>query len=268
MAELDDMLRLALELAEQAGVTVRARAGTAQVSRKADRTVVTDVDRAVQQEITRSIDNAYPSHAVIGEETLENEAPRPSPREARFCWVIDPIDGTRNFVAGFPCVATSIAVLDRGSPVVAVVVEHHTGTRFWALAGRGAYRQGQRCVIGEPRPEDDWLVGIPSSKDALSLRAVVAWCSTRGLVARSLGSAAYHLSLVAMGALTGTLCVQCKLWDVAAGLLLVQEAGGTLCTPDGEPVASFDLARDRQDDIPVLASAGWASVRLRRLMTS
>lgn len=267
MAALDDMLRLGLELAEQAGVTVRARAGTAHASRKADRTVVTDVDRAVQRDIARAIRGAHPDHAVIGEETLDDEPPGPSPREARFCWVVDPVDGTRNFVAGFPCVATSIAVLDGGSPVVAVVVEHHTGTRFWAIDGRGAYRQGQRCVIAEPRPDDDWLVGIPSSKDALSLRAATAWCSTRGLVARSLGSAAYHLSLVAVGALAGTLCVQCKLWDVAAGLLLVREAGGTVRTPDGDPITAFDLGRDRQEDIPVLASATWASDRLRQLLT-
>lgn len=262
----DESLAMMLELAQRLEIEAieltRSHLGRVAASQKPDRSVVTDVDHAVQRNIVSAVSERYPDHAFLTEETLENAEAYPDRRSARYCWVIDPIDGTRNFVAGFACFATSIGVLDRGVPVVAAIVEHNLGHVYTAVAGGGAELNGQRLTMIEPDPARDMMVGVPSSKDSLTQSVVALWQGTRGLIPRNLGASAVHLGMVASGALGAMFCKKCKVWDIAAGVLLVTEAGGRVTTPSGEPRVPLDLTADSSVDTPVLAAAPKAHERL------
>jgi len=254
-----ELLRFARRLAVDAGDIARDRGRLGSAKRKADASPVTEIDHAIQAGIVDAIVERFPDHAIIAEEPLPEGlvevAPRPT--EARYCWVIDPLDGTRNLVAGFPFFATSVALLDRGNPIVGVVVEHNLRAVYQAARGNGATCNDQPIRVSDASATDDLLLGVPSSKDPLTERIVRRWLATPGVNLRNVGSAAMHLALVAAGALQGAFCKQCKLWDVAAGVLLVTEAGGIATDPTGKSLIPFDLAidPDAAADIPSLATS-------------
>ncbi|HNQ23576.1 MAG TPA: inositol monophosphatase [Phycisphaerae bacterium] len=251
--QYDDLLELATRLACESGELVRGKLGQIAVYIKPDTSVVTDTDHRIQDQIVRTIRQQHPDHAIVAEEGAEGDAALPHPARAEFCWVIDPLDGTRNFTAGLPCFCTSIGILRQGLPVVGVVVEHNLGIVYRAAVGAGAMCNGRAIAVRELPPELDRLVGIPSGKDWVSLRVIQAWCGIENLAFRNLGSTAWHLALVASGALQATFMQRCKIWDLAAGVLLVQEAGGVVSDARGATLLPFDLARDMQDDLPCLA---------------
>ncbi len=246
------MLHLAETLAVQAGEVTRDPPRSA-ATRKPDDTVVTQTDHAIQEQAVAAIVAQFPDHAIVAEESdhavgcLDRTA-------ARFVWVIDPLDGTRNYAAGMPCYATSIAVLDRGEPIVGVVYEHNLRRLYSARLGGGAYCDAQAIRAVDSAVYHDHLVGVPSSKDDFAVAILRAWAQTKGLVFRSLGSAAMHLALVACGAMSATLSVQTKIWDIAAGALLVREAGGRITTPAGDALTPFDLSADPNRNISFLAA--------------
>ncbi len=250
-----DMLELAQKLGVEAIEFTKPYAGQVASRLKDDASVVTEVDHAVQRHIVSAVAEKFPDHAFLAEESLDAPDSHPDRATARYCWVIDPIDGTRNFVAGFACFGTSIAVLDRGTPVAAVVVEHNLGHVYTATLNGGAFLGDRRLEMPEPDPERDVMVGIPSSKDRLTQRVVLLWQGTRGLITRNLGSSAVHLGMLASGALGAMFCKKCKIWDVAAGVLLVSEAGGRVTDPTGEAILPFDLTGDPNADTPILAAA-------------
>jgi myo-inositol-1(or 4)-monophosphatase len=188
----------------------------------------------------------------------------PLPSAARYCWVIDPIDGTRNFVNGVPCFSTSIAVLDRGQPVVGVVVEHNRRDVFEATLSGGARLNGDPIHCADPPPNRDTLIGLTSDKTSLTRKVLEAWSATQGIVLRNLGSTAVHLALVASGALAADFCCLCKIWDIAAGALLITEAGGRITTPYGDPRIPFDLSLEPTAKLPILAAAPATHERLLR----
>ena len=179
----------------------------------------------------------------------------PAATEARFCWVIDPLDGTRNYAYGVPCFSTSLAVLDRGRPVVGVVFEHNQKLLYAAIAGMGATCNGSGIRAAEVLEGRDVLVAFPSSKDQTTVDVRRDWVPRRGLVGRNLGSTALHLALVASGALSAAFCKRSKIWDIAAGGLLVTEGGGLITDLSGAERMSFDLAAAPDEDLPVLAAA-------------
>jgi myo-inositol-1(or 4)-monophosphatase len=269
---VQDFLELASRLAREAGDISIARINDASASRKSDDTVVTTTDHAIQAQILGAVAELFPDHAVCAEEAQPpplHRPPRAPPLQgggqgsgglhaevsaARFCWVVDPLDGTRNYVSGLPCFATSIAVLERGRPVAAVVYEHNQRLLFSACAGGGAHLNGRRILVEDPPRHGDYLLGIPSSKDFLTQRVVRGWLGTKGFICRNLGATTVHLALVAAGSMAGAFGKQAKLWDVAAGALLVAEAGGRITDPFGGDLLPFRLDADGQRDIPFLAA--------------
>ena len=259
---LTDMLSLARRVGVEAIDITRAHVGRITPDHKSDKSVVTEADHAVQRHIVDNVSRQFPQHAFLTEETMESPGSHPDRRSARYCWVIDPIDGTRNFVAGFACFATSIAVLDRGVPVVAAVVEHNLGHVYTGTLSGGAELNGRRLNMIEPDPAQDMMVGVPSSKDALTQAVVGLWQGTPRLIPRNLGASAVHLAMVASGALGAMFCKKCKIWDVAAGALLVTEAGGRITKPSGEARVPFDLTADPSLDTPILGAAPQAHARL------
>ncbi len=254
-ASIEDMLDLAKRLGSEAAATSLAGFGHARAHRKADNSVVTETDHAIQARVLGAVAEAFPDHAVVAEETIAQPDAHPDAAASRYCWVIDPLDGTRNYACGFPCFATSIAVLDGGRPVVAVVSDHNLGLVYAAAHGLGATLNDQPIRVVEPPADEDYLVGIPSSKDAMTVRVLRSWVAMPGLILRNVGSTALHLAMVASGALAASFGKQAKIWDVAAGALLVTEAGGRITDPKGADCIPFALGGDSNADIPFLAAA-------------
>ena len=255
------MAALAKRLSREACALAKSPVGNQKISRKMDKSVVTETDRAIEAHILRTIAEHYPDHAVCAEESAGRSAMDRT--KARYCWVIDPLDGTRNFVSGFPCFSTSIAVLDRGQPVVGVVLEHNLGSLYAATLGGGATLNDRPMHAGQAQPGFDLLVGVPSSKDPLTVSVLRRWLDAKGLVHRNLGSTALHLGMVAAGTLSAAFCKRCKIWDIAAGALLVTEAGGFISDPFGQPRVPFDLVGDPTDDLPILSA--WPGVHQQLL---
>jgi histidinol-phosphatase len=231
-----DDLALALAIAEQADKVSmdRFRAQDLEVSTKPDRTPVTDADRAVEDIIRDSLRDARPRDQVLGEER-GHSAGAESSRE----WVIDPIDGTSNFLRGMPVWATLIALTINGVPQVGVVSAPALGRRWWAAVGHGAFMS----EYGEERPLQ--VSGVTSLSDAvITYNSLPGWIGVgRGDQAVALASAAWRaraigdfwgFMLVAEGAMD--VCGEFDLqpYDIAALWPIVTEAGGRFSSVDGE----------------------------------
>lgn len=256
------MLTLAKRLTIRAGEMALAGAQHATASLKDDASVVTETDGAVQRMILQAVADAYPDHAVIAEEAMDAPEHHADRASARYCWVVDPIDGTRNYVAGLPCFSTSIAVLDQGRPVVGAIREHNTNQLYTATVGGGAYLDDRPVRINEGANIYDYLIGVPSNKNALTISILTSWLKTKGLLSRNLGSAAAHLAYVSSGGLDAALTTRAKIWDVAAGTLLVLEAGGRVTDLSGTDLVPFDLRADPAAALPALAAGPTMHERL------
>jgi myo-inositol-1(or 4)-monophosphatase len=250
-----ELLEFAKCLAKKTAPLTSEGANRVQTRRKGDQTIVTEIDLAVQEVILREIAAQYPEHAVIAEETIAQPHAHAGIARAKFCWVIDPVDGTRNFAVNFPCFATSIALLEDGEPLVGVVIEHNLGRIYAAARGLGATVDQRPLRAAEPQSDDDWLIGVASNRDPATIAVVHRLLETRGWILRNTGSTAFHLALVASGALTGAYCNQCKIWDIAAGILLVSEAGRIMTDPAGGALVPFSLTGDMTRNLPFLAGS-------------
>lgn len=215
-----------------------AAAGGSDSTAKRDGTPVTAMDLATDQQIRAALEAAFPDHAVISEEgdTVW--------QGATWTWVVDPIDGTSNFTAGIPYWSVSIALLKDGVPVYGCVDAPPLGLRFEAVRGHGATANGDPIHVSDP-------VDFRSGRNRHVPFIVTAGAIRRGvravrLNARILGSAALDLAMVAAGRAAGTYQSVPKAWDMAAGSLLVAEAGGahlSLGEPILPPTVGDELAR-------------------------
>ncbi|MFE9580646.1 histidinol-phosphatase [Nocardia sp. NPDC006044] len=230
-------LELALRLADAADGITRDRFGALdlKVDAKPDLTPVSDADLAVEQAIRQVLSEQRPDDSVLGEEFGG---------DAEFTgrqWVIDPIDGTKNFVRGVPIWATLIALLDDGVPVVGVVSAPALARRWWAAAGSGAWASFDAEA---PKPISVSAVGELSSA-SLGFSSLSGW-RDRGLrdnflsltddVWRVRGYGDFFTyCLLAEGALDIATEPEVSLWDLAALDVLVREAGGRFTSLDGQP---------------------------------
>ncbi len=235
----DQWCRFASELANDARVIAARYRNHMAVSSKMDRSVVTEADHQIQRHMCAAIRDRFPTHAVICEETADYLAQMPSPNEAGFCWVIDPLDGTRNYVRGIPCCCTSIALLEHGQPIVGVIGDMNTPDLYTAIAGQGA-RLNESILSTAPAHEmGKPVVSFQSPRRGERVDHLPPW--TRGVRMRNLGSTAMHLAYVASGALDGAVCLDCRIWDIAAGYLLVVESGGRMTCENGSPLFPLDV---------------------------
>jgi histidinol-phosphatase len=215
-------LVLALELADAADAIslTRFRAGDLQVSAKPDRTPVTDADLAVESAIRERLAAARPADAILGEEEgASGDAPRR--------WVIDPIDGTRNYSRGIPVWATLIALQVDGEVALGVVSAPALGRRWHAERGGGAWAGDDRVRVSSVRSVEDAVLTFALEQPLPSL-ASQAWH------ARGYGDFWSHM-LVAEGAVDGAIdAIGVSIWDLAAVQVIVEEAGGTFTDFAGE----------------------------------
>lgn len=240
--------RLALE-----GVT------TAASTIKEDNSVVTDLDYRVQELIIAGIRRHWPDHAIVGEEnTTDAHAPddtTSSRTGSSVCWVIDPIDGTRSYARNLPGFCTSIGIMIDGTPVAGVIYEPCTGTTYRAVAGQGATRNAIPIQVAAQAPAlNEWVISVPSGTRKRLPAYVHKWLDTYAI--RAFGSAALHLALVAAGCMDACLSAwNAKLWDVAAGYVLVTEAGGHFLPLDGKDLFPVDPVACKDRSFGYLAAS-------------
>ncbi len=227
------MLTMAVRAAHSAGdLIMRAyeRLDTVRVSQKGHNDFVTEVDKAAEKEIIYILHKAFPEHSVLAEEsghTAGND----------FQWVIDPLDGTTNFIHGLPHFAVSIALLHKNRVVQAVIYDPVRQELFTASRGQGAQLNGRRLRISTTKELEQALIGTSlPSRNLDNITPSLAVCDkllrcTAGV--RRLGSAALDLAYIAAGRLDGYWEFGLNPWDIAAGSLLVKEAGGLIGDVDG-----------------------------------
>lgn len=246
------LLAAAVRLARIGGRIAADRIGQAQTGRKADRSFITQVDFEIQETLLRAVADEFSHHAVLAEEELSCPERHAPIHQATHCWVIDPLDGTRNFSRALPIFATSVAVLRAGRPIAAAVCHAMTGQIFAASAGNGATLDGRPVRVRDDPPTADTIVFVRGKSGAPATPVIHRWVDRFAL--RNIGSAALHLAFAAAGSADAAYHQQCKLWDLAAGWLLVTEAGGVITTADGQPVFPCAVADYRGEDMGFLAA--------------
>jgi myo-inositol-1(or 4)-monophosphatase len=201
------------------------------IAEKRPNDCVTEVDQKVEQEIIFHIKRAYPDHSILGEESGETEG-------NEYQWVIDPIDGTRNFIHGFPHFAISIAIMHKGRVEHGVIYDPNRQELFTATRGKGAQLNDRRIRVSDRKRLEDSLLGTGfayrhTDKDnPLPPLILQSFLPESGDIRRA-GAATLDLAYVACGRLDGFWELGLKIWDTAAGTLLVKEAGGIVCDIDG-----------------------------------
>lgn len=233
------MLNTAIKAARRAGSIINRASLDLErlnVARKGPKDYVTEVDRAAEDAIIDILRTAYPDHSFLGEESGEHRAEGHAGKGApEFQWVIDPLDGTSNFIHGFPNYAVSIALLQRGQATHAVVYDPSRNEMFTASRGSGAFLNDRRVrVSGCIRYHEALIASHVPQSTGLPVGSPFLGLLTECLAARRTGSTVLDLAYVACGRLDGFCGVRLKPWDVAAGSLLVVEAGGLLSDFDGE----------------------------------
>ncbi|HEY6130889.1 MAG TPA: inositol monophosphatase family protein [Halioglobus sp.] len=233
---MEPMINIALRAARKAGENI-VRASDElhrfEVKAKGVNNFVTEVDINAEREIVYHLQKAYPDHAILGEESglIGN-------KDAEYRWIIDPLDGTTNFIRGIPHYAVSIACMYRGKIEHAVIVDPVRQEEFTASRGRGAQLNGHRIRVSDLASLDGALLGTgipfkdhcddklaPYSK---SLEILASQCA--GI--RRAGAASLDLAYVAAGRLDAFWEIGLAEWDIAAGVLLVREAGGLVADVD------------------------------------
>ena len=201
------------------------------VTSKAHNEFVTQVDHAAEEAIIETIQERYPDHAFLAEESGETG-------EGDFVWIIDPLDGTTNFIHGFPVFAVSIALRIKGRLQVGVIYDPNRQEIFSAIRGQGAQVDGRRIRVSGQQDLEGALIGTgfpyrdkARMHDYLKMLESVL-LKTAGI--RRPGAAALDLAYVAAGRLDGFWEFGLHLWDIAAGSLLVREAGGLISELQGK----------------------------------
>ncbi len=231
------MLNIAVKAARRAGQIINRAAldgAGLEVRAKRANDFVTRVDRAAEAAIIEVLRAAYPDHAILAEESGSTAGGRGEHR-----WIVDPLDGTTNFIHGFPQYCVSIALEHRGTLAHAVVYDPGRNELFTASRGRGAFLDDRRIRVSKCAALKDALVGtgFPFREVAridryvAQLRAMMT--ATAGV--RRAGAAALDLAYVACGRLDAFWELGLSAWDMAAGALLVQEAGGLVGDLEGGP---------------------------------
>ena len=226
-------LEVARSCAQEAGELARARFRQPQeVTSKGRGNLVTETDFEVESLIKRTLAQEFPEHSLLSEETASETD------SAGWCWVADPIDGTRNFVSGIPFFCINLALCYDGETVVAVTHDPNHGETFWAERGRGAWVNDQPIRASDTPTVAASVLGIDlgynDDSGRASLRMLQALFPGIQCI-RIPGSAALGLAYAACGRYDLFLHRYLFPWDVVSGLLLVKEAGGTITTLDGGP---------------------------------
>ena len=236
-SNLHPMLNVAIKAARAAGAIINRAAldvESVRISQKKINDFVTEVDHASEQAIIETLLTAYPGHGILAEESGSQHGAK----DSECVWIIDPLDGTTNFIHGFPVYCVSIALAVRGKVEQAVIYDPSRNDLFTASKGRGAYVNERRIRVSKRTELSQCLIstGFPFRKgdDFNAYLAMMGDVMQRTAGVRRPGAAALDLAYVAAGFADGFFETGLQPWDVAAGSLLVTEAGGLVGNFTGE----------------------------------
>ena len=225
------MINVAVKAARSAGAIINRAAldvEAVRVSQKLVNDFVTDVDQAAEQAIIETLLAAYPGHGIWAEESGREHGAQ----DSEFVWIIDPLDGTTNFIHGFPTYCVSIALSVKGKIEQAVIYDPSRNDLFTATKGRGAYLNDRRLRVSKRIRLHECLLstGFPfrADDDFNAYLKILGELMPRCAGLRRPGAAALDLAYVAAGYTDGFFEFGLQPWDVAAGSLLVTEAGGLI----------------------------------------
>lgn len=214
-----DVIIQALERLEQVKIVVKGKKG-----------ITTDIDQKAEQVIMKTLHKAYPEYGFLCEESGETEG-------NEYTWIVDPLDGTTNFIHGYPHFCVSIALKHGDTIEHGVIYDPIRQELFTASRGRGAQMNNRRLRVTQRRKLDGALISISFLKHPEKLELVDKMrqeIAQKAAGLRRSGSAALDLAYVAAGRLDGFIDWNLCPWDIAAGTLLVQEAGGVIMEPPGQ----------------------------------
>lgn len=265
-------LQYAVELAKGAGKVALEHYGKVERLTKthaaASEEAVTIADRAAQRVIVAGLKKRFPEDGIVGEESETGESITfecPNPRGRN--WVIDPIDGTNNFIAGLGMFSVCIGLLDAGEPVLGVVYDVTRDLMYCAARGEGAWLGSKRLRVLDTPLNDATMIMLTSNlldKIGKPPGWAIRWIGQTNWKIRVLGSAALEAAQVAAGVAHASITVNGKLWDVAAPAAIVIEAGGLLSDLSGKPIFPFNLVGYKGAKVPFLAAAPRAQADLLR----
>lgn len=258
-----ELRETAIVLAQLGGQTAARFFGNVVATRKADDSPVTEADHAAQEAILSALALRHPDHSIIVEEVVAHPDRHASMPVSDYCWVVDPIDGTRNFSRGVRVYATSIAVMHAGRPIAAAIYDATAEIIFSAQLGGGVFRSKDRMVLSDRPIDRDTTVAVGSFRRREAPMAVRGWMDH--FLLRNFGSTSLHLAWVAAGLVDAAYSAECKLWDVAAAALFIEEAGGVISDHQGRGLWPVDLLAYHGQDMPVLA--GTVNMHPRLLST-
>ena len=257
---MNEFLKIAIETAQEAGAVLRREfERPKQISYKGEVDIVTESDRRSEAMIVARLRERFPGHAIVAEEGGGAVA-----AGAKYCWHVDPLDGTTNFAHGYPCFAVSIGLSEDGEPIAGAVFNPVSGELFTAARGEGAYLNEQRIRVSLVDKLANSLVatGFPTHQRKRSANMNYYWEFTlRSHGVRRDGSAALDLCSVACGRFDAFWEFSLNSWDTAAGVLLVREAGGIVTDLGGGPyhpggphlLASNGLIHDEMKEVAAIA---------------
>lgn len=255
------MLDFAIETAREAGRVLAERFGRAslEVTHKGDIDLVTESDLAAERLIVERIRSHYPRHAILAEESGKSE--HEGSASSAYKWIIDPLDGTTNYAHGYPCYCVSIALERAGELVLGVIHDPTRDETFAAERGAGATLNGRRIRVSEIQELNEALLctGYPydvRGRDNFARNFKNFILHAQGV--RRDGSAALDLAYVACGRFEGFWEEGLRPWDVAAGALLIEEAGGRVSRYDDAP---YDIYTP-----PIMASNGLVHEAMMRVL--
>jgi myo-inositol-1(or 4)-monophosphatase len=228
------MLNTAIKAARRAGNLINRASldiDHLKVGVKQQSDFVTEVDRAAEATIIETLREVYPSHAILAEESGASG-------DSEYQWIIDPLDGTTNFIHGFPQYAISIALLHKGVPNHAVVYDPNRNELFTASKGAGAFLNEKRIRVSKRAKLDEALIGTGFPYRVFDhvepYLAIFREVTRRSAGVRRPGSASLDLAWLAAGRIDAFWEFGLSPWDIAAGVLLIQEAGGLVSDLAGE----------------------------------
>ena len=234
MALNHPMVNIAVKAARRAGRVINQAAGNLDVltvRHKSLNDLVSEVDRGSEAAIIETIKTAYPQHAILAEESGASG-------QSEYVWVIDPLDGTTNYLHGFPQYCVSIALMHKGVVSHGVIYDPTRNDLYIASRGRGAFLNDRRMRVSRRTKLIDSLIGtgFPFRMfDYLDAYvAIMKELMTKTAGIRRPGAAALDLAAVAAGRLDGFWEIGLSVWDMAAGVLMIQEAGGLVGDLQGE----------------------------------
>jgi myo-inositol-1(or 4)-monophosphatase len=231
------LLNFAIQVARDAGNLLVQRLGSAQISNKGDIDLVTEADIAAEELIIERIRSHYPLHGILAEES--GEAVQQGPSRSEWKWIVDPLDGTTNYAHGYPCFCVSIAVEHAGALEIGVVYDPMRDEMFAAERGQGATLNERRIRVSSVEELNRAMMctGFPYDvRTRPDFARDFANFTLHAQAVRRDGSAALDLAYIACGRFDGFWEDGLNPWDIAAGAILISEAGGRITNYENEPL--------------------------------